>query len=173
MALEREKKFLVRGRGWGEAGAGLLYRQGYFRRDASCVVRVRLAGERGFLAVKGPVDGIARAEYEYEIPPQDALALLLEMADKPVIEKFRYRVPHAGLIWEVDEFLGENLGLVMAEVELEREEQPLAKPAWVGLEVTGLERYYNSSLVDYPFSRWKPEEQWPEGNADGMIAAGR
>jgi CYTH domain-containing protein len=173
MAVELEKKFLVLGRGWEEAGAGLLYRQGYFRRDASCVVRVRLAGERGFLAVKGSADGIARLEYEYEIPPQDALTLLFEMADRPLIEKFRYRLAHGDLIWEVDEFLGENLGLVVAEVELEREEQPLAKPSWVGLEVTGLARYYNSSLVDYPFSSWRPEEQWPEGGADDMIAAGR
>ncbi|MDR1359647.1 MAG: CYTH domain-containing protein [Deltaproteobacteria bacterium] len=167
MALERERKFLARGTAWKEAAAGLLYRQGYFRRDALCVVRVRLAGERGFLAVKGPAFGLARAEYEYEIPPLDAQAMLLELADKPLIEKIRRRVAHGGMIWEVDEFLGENQGLVVAEVELEREEQPLSKPAWAGFEVTGLERYYNSALVDYPFSRWQPEEKQPEGAALG------
>jgi adenylate cyclase len=157
MAVERERKFLVRGAAWKEEAAGILYRQGYFRRDAACTVRVRLAGERGFLTIKGKTEGISRREYEYEIPPQDALALLGEA--KPLIEKFRYHIPHAGLIWEVDEFLGENLGLVVAEVELEREDQPLSPPVWVGREVTGLERYYNSSLVDYPFSRWKQEEK--------------
>ncbi|MDR2076259.1 MAG: CYTH domain-containing protein [Desulfovibrio sp.] len=159
MAVERERKFLVLGTSWKEAGRGVLYRQGYLRRDAACAVRVRLAGERGFLTIKGQAEGIARPEYEYAIPPQDALALLREMADKPLIEKYRYPVFHGGLVWEVDEFLGENLGLVLAEVELEREDQPLSKPAWISREVTGLARYYNSSLVGYPFSRWKPEEK--------------
>jgi adenylate cyclase len=159
MAVERERKFLVLGTTWKESGAGVLYRQGYLRRDPGCAVRVRLAGERGFLAVKGRTAGIARLEYEYEIPPQDALALLREMADTPWIEKFRYRIPHAGLVWEVDEFLGENLGLVVAEVEVESEEQPVSRPAWAGREVTGLGRYYNSSLAGYPFSRWTREEK--------------
>ena len=161
MAVELERKFLVLGTDWKVPGAGVLYRQGYLRRDAGCSVRVRLAGERGFLAVKGRATGLARLEYEYEIPARDALALLSEMADKPWIEKFRYRLPHAGLIWEVDEFLGENLGLVLAEVEVESEEQPVPKPAWAGREVTGLARYYNSALVGYPFSRWSPEEKQP------------
>jgi adenylate cyclase len=169
MALEREKKFLVLGTAWKEAGEGVLYRQGYLRRDAACTVRVRLAGERGFLAVKGRTKGIARPEYEYEIPPQDALALLRAMADKPLIEKFRYPIFHDGLIWEVDEFLGENRGLVVAEVELGDRERILSRPAWVGREVTGLERYYNSSLVDYPFSRWGREEKEAEGDA-GRLA---
>jgi adenylate cyclase len=116
-------------------------------------VRVRLLGERAFLTVKGPTAGASRAEFEYAIPPDDARAML-DLCEKPLIEKTRYVVPHGGLVWEIDEFHGANAGLVVAECELASEDQPLDKPDWVGEEVTGDARYYNSSLVARPFSTW-------------------
>ncbi|MDR2160891.1 MAG: CYTH domain-containing protein [Desulfovibrio sp.] len=159
MGLEKERKFLVSGAAWKQGAAGVPYRQGYLCRLPARLVRVRLAGERGFLAVKGETRGIVRMEYEYEIPSGDAGDLLREMAEKPLIEKIRYRLPYSGLIWEVDEFLGENQGLVVAEVEVESEDQIVSKPPWAGREVSDLLRYANSSLVEHPFSRWREWEK--------------
>lgn len=154
MALEIERKFLLAGDGWRDVSPGKLYRQGYLVNDTGCTVRVRIAGESGFLTIKGMTSGMTRSEYEYEIPAPDAEEMLKSLCRKPLIEKIRYRIPFAGHIWEVDEFLGENRGLLIAEVELSDENEALVKPKWAGVEVTGDQRYYNASLVKLPFSRW-------------------
>ena len=104
---------------------------------------------------KGLTVGAARAEYEYEIPAADAEAMLDDLAEKPLIEKIRYKISYAGLIWEIDEFMGDNAGLVVAEVELDSETQAISKPDWAGEEVTGDARYFNSSLCRQPFKQWR------------------
>jgi adenylate cyclase len=152
MAVEIERKFLVVSRAW-KTVPGILYRQGYLNRDPARTVRVRMAGDAAFLTVKGISHGATRAEFEYPIPVQDAHALLA-LCEGPQVEKMRYRVDHRGTLWEVDEFSGDNTGLVVAEVELESEDQPFAKPDWLGEEVTHDARYFNSSLVSRPFNTW-------------------
>ncbi len=127
--------------------------QGYLNRDMERTVRVRIAGEQAFLTIKGASRGAVRAEFEYEIPLEDA-EQLLKLSDGPVVEKIRYVLNHKGLIWEVDEFLGENHGLVVAEVELTSESQSFEKPNWVGREVTEDLRYFNSNLAAHPYSTW-------------------
>jgi adenylate cyclase len=153
MANEIERKFLVIGRDWRRAAAGRRFRQGYLATDSERAVRVRTIGDQGFLTIKGRTRGATRAEYEYPIPFDDAEALL-DICLRPLIEKVRYAISYQGLVWEVDEFLGENAGLVIAEVELESETQEIVKPDWVGTEVTGDPRYYNANLVHRPFTRW-------------------
>ncbi len=154
MAEEIERKFLLVGDAWRALAKPLLLRQGYLSIDPERVVRVRMAGDRAWLTIKGVTHGASRCEYEYEIPAGDAQELLARLCVRPLLEKRRSRIPHAGLIWEVDEFLGENAGLVVAEVELTSPHQPVALPAWVGEEVTGDPRYYNSNLLKNPYSRW-------------------
>lgn len=154
MAIEIERKFLVTGDAWKRAAVGVLYRQGYLSTDKARTVRVRIAGERAFITIKGMAIGIARPEFEYEIPPDDAAAMLDGLCLKPLIEKRRYTLECKGMRWEVDEFLGENLGLVVAEVELDSADQAIELPEWIGLEVTDDARYFNSSLIAHPFSQW-------------------
>lgn len=153
MGIEIERKFLVAGDGW-RGVEGVLYRQGYLNRDKARTVRVRLAGGEGFLTVKGVSRGAARQEFEYSIPAADAEALLA-LCDGPLVEKVRRVVVHGGMRWEVDEFLGENAGLVVAEIELEREDQPFERPDWLGREVTDDPRYYNANLAVTPYSAWR------------------
>ena len=155
MAIEIERKFLVRDHSWKEGVTGKLYRQGYLSREKGRTVRVRRVGEKAFLTVKGAGDGLSRPEYEYEIPVADGQELLDTLCEQPLIEKIRYLVHHAGMIWEVDEFLGENSGLVVAEIELSSPEQSFEKPPWLGIEVTGDPRYYNSCLSSTPFCKWE------------------
>lgn len=155
MGTEIERKFLVCGDQWREHSTASLYCQGYLRKDKACAVRVRLAGEKGFLTVKGASKGATRPEFEYEIPPEDARFMLDNLAEKPLIRKKRHIVRENGFLWEIDEFLGENEGLVLAEIELRSEDQPFAAPDWLGPEVTNDPRYYNSMLVSRPFSSWK------------------
>lgn len=152
MGMEIERKFLVAGDGWRDYEA-TLYCQGYLNRGKPCTVRVRIAGELGFLTVKGPTSGASRAEFEYRIPVEDAKEMLV-LCDGPVVEKYRRVIPYAELKWEVDEFLGDNSGLVIAEVELQSEQQELACPDWIGPEVTGDARYYNSNLSIRPYKTW-------------------
>jgi len=154
MPVEIERKFLVTGNGWRGSGAGTRYRQGYLSLQAGASVRVRASHDAGYLTIKGETSGASRAEYEYPIPLVHANELLDTLCIKPVIEKTRYRVEHRGLVWEVDEFAGENAGLVIAEVELESEGQAIELPDWAGDEVTGDPRYYNASLVSNPWSKW-------------------
>jgi len=154
MGREIERKFLVRGDVWRSIAEGTLYRQGYLNSARERTVRIRTIGEKAFLTIKGLTVGATRPEYEYEIPLADGNAMLATLAEKPIIEKKRYRVPFGGLVWEIDEFFGENAGLIVAEVELKSEGQVFSKPEWVGEEVTGDPRYFNSSLVKYPCARW-------------------
>ena len=152
MSIEIERKFLVVGSAWRQ-GPGVRFSQGYLNRDKDRTVRVRLAGEQAFLTIKGRSVGATRAEFEYEIPLADGLALL-PLCERPLIEKIRRVIPHEGSTWEVDEFLGENAGLVVAEIELQSEDQAFARPEWLGEEVTSDSRYFNSSLSQHPYGRW-------------------
>ncbi len=154
MSQEIERKFLVKGIAWKTGAAGTLFRQGYLSRDKDRTVRVRIAGERAFLTVKSATEGISRSEFEYPVPIKDAEAML-RMSDGPVLEKKRYRVKYEEHIWEIDEFFGENKGLVVAEIELSNESEPFVKPDWAEEEVSGDPRYYNSNLAVLPFSRWE------------------
>lgn len=153
MPLEIERKFLVIGDGWKQTAEGVFFCQGYLNRDKERTVRVRIAGEKAFLTIKGLSRGMARPEFEYEIP-LDHAGEMLKICDGPLIEKIRYSLNHKGCIWEIDEFLGENNGLVIAEIELESEEQDFVIPDWVGAEVTDDARYFNSNLAFSPFARW-------------------
>jgi adenylate cyclase len=170
MAVEIERKFLVRGDSWRPLASGSLYRQGYLtssQEGRTCTVRVRVADGQGYLTIKGATTGISRAEYEYAIPVNEAAELLDTLCHRPLIEKTRYRLPYQSLdqsadqsvspdlVWEIDEFAGENQGLIVAEIELSDPEQPLDLPDWIGEEVSGDPRYFNASLVEYPFCRWK------------------
>jgi CYTH domain-containing protein len=154
MALEIERKFLVNIASWQPPASGTRYRQGYLSTEPGRSVRIRLAGERAWLTIKGKTVGMTRVEYEYAIPATDATDMLDHMCKRPLIEKTRYRVEVAGLVWEVDEFHGVNAGLLIAEVELADEQQHLELPDWVGREVTGDPRYYNASLADRPYCEW-------------------
>ena len=154
MALEIERKFLVRDDSWKMEASGVLYRQGYLSTDRQRTVRVRVAGDHAFLTIKGPSAGIARAEYEYAIPLDDANEMLDTLCIQPLIEKRRYTLPFAGLVWEIDEFFGDNAGLVVAEVELTDASQAIEFPPWVGIEVSGDPRYFNANLIARPYRSW-------------------
>lgn len=154
MAKEIERKFLVRGDAWRKLGSGKHYRQGYLSTVKERTVRIRTIGDKGFITVKGITASATRSEYEYEIPLPDASEMLDRLCERPLIEKTRYRIPLGGLVWEVDEFEGENRGLITAEVELKDENQAVSLPEWIDLEVTGDPRYYNSNLVAHPFCDW-------------------
>jgi adenylate cyclase len=154
MPQEIERKFLVKGESWRVPGSGILYRQGYLSSIPGRTVRVRLANGKGTLTIKGISVGAARAEYEYDIPPAEASEMLDNLCKRPLIEKTRYRVEYQGLVWEIDEFDGVNAGLLVAEVELDHEDQDVPLPDWVGKEVTGDPRYYNASLISEPYTEW-------------------
>jgi CYTH domain-containing protein len=155
MAQEIERKFLLAGDGWRGLAVGVEYRQGYLCAAKERSVRVRIAGDRGYLTVKGATVGASRSEYEYEIPLTDARAMLEDLCPQPQIEKKRYAIAHQGFVWEVDEFFGLNQGLIVAEIELEDENQPFTRPDWIGEEVTGDARYYNAALCAHPYSSWQ------------------
>ena len=154
MAKEIERKFLVKGDSWRSQGHGRRYRQGYLSTVKERTVRVRTAGDRGFITVKGINVGPTRAEYEYEIPLADANEMLDHLCERPLIEKTRYRILSGDVVWEVDEFDGVNRGLITAEVELKSEDQTVSLPDWIGQEVSDDPRYYNANLVARPFSAW-------------------
>ncbi len=155
MAIEIERKFLVRDERWREdAGPGVRYRQGYLFTDRRCSVRVRASGERAWLNVKGSTVGTTRAEFEYEVPLADAIAMLDTLCEPGQIDKTRYRIPAGRHCYEVDVFHGDNEGLVVAEVELEAADEPFERPFWLGEEVTGDERYYNACLARNPWRDW-------------------
>ena len=154
MAREIERKFLVAGEDWRVMAQGTRYRQGYLSTVKERTVRVRTIDDKGFLTVKGVSLGATRSEYEYEIPAADADEMLDDLCEKPIIEKNRYKIPIGDVTWEVDEFLGVNDGLIVAEVELRTEDQSFHKPDWIGDEVTGDPRYFNANLIARPFSTW-------------------
>jgi len=154
MPQEIERKFLVTGTAWRGLAEPVAYRQGYIANAGGRTVRVRKAGDKGYLTIKGPSQGAARAEFEYEIPVEDADAMLDTLCEGSLIEKTRRKIPAGALVWEVDEFAGDNAGLTIAEVELEDEAQEVPLPDWVGEEVTGNPRYYNANLVKHPYKDW-------------------
>lgn len=154
MGREIERKFLVKNDTWRGAGTSTSLRQGYLSLDPERTVRVRIGGGRAWLTVKGLSKGASRAEFEYEIPVKDAEEMLDTLRVGALLEKTRTKVPIGGRVWEVDEFRGENEGLVLAEVELDAANTTIVMPRWVGAEVTNDPRYYNSNLVTNPWSRW-------------------
>lgn len=153
MAAEIERKFLVTGDAWLAGSEGIRISQGYLSQDPERTVRVRSAGAQAWLTIKGRNEGITRAEFEYEIPPADA-SELLALCLPSVIDKTRHRIFHAGHLWEVDVFHGENAGLVVAEVELADEADTPELPPWIGAEVSADPRYFNSCLASFPYSQW-------------------
>jgi CYTH domain-containing protein len=154
MAIEIERKFLVKDTGFLAGLAGTRIAQGYLADDGRLSVRVRISGEAGQLTVKAGRDLLARTEYEYAIPAEDARAMLDSLCRRPLIDKTRYLVGFDGGQWEVDVFHGDNAGLVVAEIELTSADAPFARPPWLGEEVTADTRYLNVSLVRHPYSRW-------------------
>ena len=154
MGKEIERKFLVKGDSWRAQAHGKRYRQGYLSTVKERTVRARVAGEQGFLTIKGITVGASRSEYEYEIPLSDASEMLDRLCERPLVEKTRYRIPQGEVVWEIDEFEGDNRGLIVAEVELKDEHQAVALPDWIGEEVTGDPRYFNANLVAKPFTTW-------------------
>lgn len=154
MAQEIEHKYLVKTQVWKPAGAGVLYRQGYLSSVKERVVRVRIAGDQGYLTVKGLTTGVSRSEFEYPIPLADAAAMLDNLCERPLIEKTRHRETVAGRTWEIDVFHGENDGLVTAEVEVAHAADVVTLPDWVGPEVSNDPRYFNSNLIANPYKTW-------------------
>ena len=155
MGKEIERKYLINKALWQAPEKRLEIRQGYLSTVKERTVRVRRKGSKSFLTIKGANHGISRAEFEYEIPNEDALYMLENLCEKPLVEKIRYIVKFKGYVWEVDEFFGANAGLIMAECELQDANEMPEKPCWCGKEVSGDQRYYNSNLIVHPYSEWK------------------
>ncbi|MBK1645977.1 adenylate cyclase [Thiocapsa imhoffii] len=155
MASEIERKFLVRDASWQDAiERSEAIQQGYLAQTDRATIRVRVMGERGLITVKGVTNGITRDEYEYPIPVEEARAMLETLSVSSVIEKIRYQVRVGTHRWEIDVFAGENSGLILAEIELEREDAPFERPSWLGEEVSYDPRYFNANLARRPFRLW-------------------
>ena len=154
MHEEIERKFLVKNKNWRSKAKPILFRQGYIARAVDRVVRVRVAGEMGTITIKIKTGKITRAEYEYTIPLEDANSLLNSLNPTEIIEKNRHTFEDCGHIWEVDEFLGANNGLVVAEVELKSEDEQIDFPPWLGEEVSNISRYFNTKLSHKPYVQW-------------------
>ncbi len=153
MGIEIERKFLVKDDSWKRAAdAGVSCKQGYLVAEEQKAVRVRVIGDEAFLTIKGATSGISRSEFEYAVPVNEAEEMLALCGE--VVEKTRYFIEHAGRTWELDVFEGANAGLVMAEIELESEDQSFELPGWAGEEVSGDVRYYNAYLSRHPFTTW-------------------
>lgn len=155
MGVEIERKFLLANDNWrAQVSKSSRLSQGYLARGEDSAIRVRVKGEQAELNIKKAFDGINRMEFEYAIPIEDARQLIEKVALRPLIDKTRHIVVHEGHTWEIDEFYGENAGLVMAEIELAHEDESFARPDWLGKEVSDDKRYYNSNLSTHPFSQW-------------------
>ena len=156
MGIEIERKFLMNPEKWEhlEKPLGEFYRQGYLLTDPTKTIRVRQTSEQGFLTIKGISVGATRKEYEYEIPLEEAKELL-DQFSVAELSKIRYKISIGNHVWEVDEFSGKNAGLIVAEIELTSEDEDFEIPDWIGREVTGAEKYYNSNLVTEPYENWK------------------
>jgi adenylate cyclase len=154
MGQEIERKFLVVNDAWKETASATRFRQGFLSTAPERTVRIRIAGDRGLLTIKGITIGARRAEYEYEIPLDDAQSMLDDLCERPLIEKVRHTLEVGGHTWEIDVFEGENDGLVVAEIELQAEDEPFERPGWIGAEVTDDPRYFNANLVKAPFQNW-------------------
>ena len=158
MSIEIERKFLVTGDQWRIFTEGKDYRQGYLSTDPERTIRIRTIGEKGYLTIKGKTEKATRDEFEYEIPLEDANWMLERLCKRPLIEKIRYEIRFNEFLWEIDEFKGENEGLIIAEIELTDENQEIELPEWVGKEVTENPVYYNANLVLNPYKTWKNTE---------------
>lgn len=155
MGTEIERKFLVNNDLWkAGSGQGVEIRQGYIAFGPPTAVRVRIAGEKANINIKKATLAISRDEFEYPVPMDDAYFLIENLCERHIIEKRRFRVEHEGHLWEIDVFSGLNTGLIVAEIELEREDEAFARPAWLGEEVSGDPRYLNSQLATKPFTEW-------------------
>lgn len=156
MALEIERKFLVLDDSWRNSVRDSAYfRQGYLNNEIHCSIRVRVCGDRAWLNIKSVTIGAQRQEFEYEIPIDDAHAMLSALSRRPLIEKTRYFVDVGPHTWEIDVFEGDNTGLVVAEIELGNPDETFEKPGWLGEEVTYDPRYYNTSLSTNPYNSWQ------------------
>lgn len=158
---ELKRKFLVTDKRWQhEAAVGVIYRQGYLNTDKVRTVHIRtIDDKRGQLTVKTRTSKTEQSKFEYEIPIEDAQQLLTELCEQPIIHKTRYTMKHKGQLWAVDEFSGENEGLVLAEVKMPKADHPLTKPVWVGVEVTDDPRYFALNLLKYPYRQWQSIEK--------------
>ena len=156
MPVEIERKFLLKNDSWKKNPTETHYDivQAYLNKEGENTVRIRIAENNAFLTIKSRTKGITRQEFQYKIPLEEAYELL-KLSQTPIIEKIRYEIEYAGMKWEIDEFLGSNKGLYIAEIELESENQLFEKPEWLGQEVSSDKRYYNSYLADRPFSEWE------------------
>jgi CYTH domain-containing protein len=154
VGIEIERKFTVTGESWRGQGVATVFRQGYLSTVKERTVRVRAAGDRGTITIKGITVGATRSEFEYPIPLADANAMLDELCERPIIEKTRHVVEVEGTTWEIDEFAGANQGLIVAEVELEHAEEEFTRPAWIGDDVTEDPRYFNANLIAHPYTEW-------------------
>jgi adenylate cyclase len=152
--LEIERKFLVRDDSWRTLAQGHRLRQGYLSSHPDRVVRIRIEGTAALMTIKGRTTGATRGEWEYPVPLEDAAVFLDQLCEQPIIDKTRYRIAYQGMLWEVDEFHGDNAGLVVAEIELTSEDQAFAKPEWIGDEVTHDSRYFNANLLHHPYKDW-------------------
>jgi adenylate cyclase len=155
MANEIEHKYLVHRDAWKPSTSGVLYRQGYLSSAKERVVRVRIAGNKAYLTVKGLTIGVTRLEFEYPIPVADATVMLDRLCGRPLIEKTRYREEFQGHCWEIDEFHGDNAGLLIAEIEVGSAAERYALPPWVAAEVSDDPRYFNSNLAVNPYKNWQ------------------
>ena len=154
MAKEIERKFLVKLAAWTPQSGGKYYKQGYLNSQKERVVRVRIAGDKGQLTIKGITTGVTRAEFEYPISIEDAGLMLDNLCEKPLIEKHRHKEVHGGKTWEIGVFHGDNEGLVVAEIELGSEDEAFERPTWLGEEVSSDPRYFNSNLLKNPYKSW-------------------
>lgn len=156
MALEIERKFLLRSEAWRAlARSRVLMRQGYLSSNNHSSIRVRIAGDDAWLNLKAKRSTRTRLEFEYPIPRDDADEILRDLCSGPLVEKYRHEIVAGPHVWEIDEFLGDNAGLIVAEIELGSEDEPFDRPQWLGAEVTEDERYYNFNLAKRPYREWK------------------
>ena len=154
MGIEIERKFLVKNDTYKILAEGVLYYQGFLSLKKERVVRIRIVDKEALLTIKGLSQGSLRTEFEYKIPFEDASFMLDNLCVKPIIKKYRYKIRFEGFIWEIDEFCNENEGLVIAEIELDHIDQEFEIPKWIDKEVTGIEKYYNVSLIINPYNSW-------------------
>jgi len=155
MAIEIERKFLLRDDRWRQlADTGTTFRQGYLIGAKQASVRVRIEGDKAYLNIKSMTIGVKRHEYQYPLPLEEASELLDTLCEKPLVEKTRYLLHYANHEWEIDEFEGDNVGLIVAEVELKSEDEEITLPPWIGVEVSDDPRYYNVNLVKHPYTTW-------------------
>lgn len=160
MGVEIERTFLVAHDAWRSAATSReTLSQGYLANTSKSSVRIRRAGDAAWLSVKSMTRGLVRQEYEYPVPLEDAERMLDALCEGPLVEKVRHLVTVGGHVWEIDEFLGDNAGLVVAELELDAPDEPFERPSWLGPEVTHEERYYNFRLAERPYRDWSAAER--------------